>query len=113
MRPNNGIVPPRSLCTVVGNVLLLLDQQSSRNSSVLEPFLLSTLVENFGVLYAFCAPAVTMQAQTVVPPDLQCKDKFMVQSVVISDSLSAKDITSQMVVILCIFPFGLWLSVWY
>uniref|UniRef100_A0A804LXQ4 MSP domain-containing protein n=1 Tax=Zea mays TaxID=4577 RepID=A0A804LXQ4_MAIZE len=56
VRPNNGIVPPRSLCTVV----------------------------------------VTMQAQTVVPPDLQCKDKFMVQSVVISDSLSAKDITSQM-----------------
>lgn len=49
----------------------------------------------------------------VVPPDLQCKDKFLVQSVVVSDGLSAKDITSQMVVVRCIFPFGLWLSVLY
>ncbi|GJM91180.1 hypothetical protein PR202_ga07529 [Eleusine coracana subsp. coracana] len=55
VRPNNGVVPPRSDCTVV----------------------------------------VTMQAPTVVPPDLQCKDKFLVQSVVVSDGLSAKDITSQ------------------
>ncbi|WVZ59542.1 hypothetical protein U9M48_009667 [Paspalum notatum var. saurae] len=56
VRPNNGVVPPRSPCTVV----------------------------------------VTMQAQTVAPPDLQCKDKFLVQSVVVSDGLSAKDITSHM-----------------
>ncbi|CAL4917478.1 unnamed protein product [Urochloa decumbens] len=56
VRPNNGVVPPRSSCTVV----------------------------------------VTMQAQKAVPPDLQCKDKFLVQSVVVSDGLSAKDITSQM-----------------
>ncbi|XP_062200581.1 vesicle-associated protein 1-2-like isoform X1 [Phragmites australis] len=54
VRPNSGVVLPRSCCTVV----------------------------------------VTMQAQTVAPPDLQCKDKFLVQSVVVSDS--AKDITSQM-----------------
>lgn len=33
----------------------------------------------------------------MVPPDLQCKDKFLVQSVVVSDGLSAKHITSQMV----------------
>jgi len=26
VRPNNGVVPPRSSSTVVGNVLLLLDQ---------------------------------------------------------------------------------------
>jgi hypothetical protein len=38
-----------------------------------------------------------MQAQMAAPPDLQCKDKFMVQSVVVSDGLSAKDITSKMV----------------
>ncbi|TVU32065.1 hypothetical protein EJB05_23783 [Eragrostis curvula] len=56
VRPNNGVVPPRSDCTVL----------------------------------------VTMQAQTVAPPDLQCKDKFLVQSVVVSTGLSAKDITSQM-----------------
>ncbi|TKV92985.1 hypothetical protein SEVIR_9G197500v4 [Setaria viridis] len=58
VRPNNGVVPPRSSCTVV----------------------------------------VTMQAQKVVPPDLQCKDKFLVQSVVVSDGLLAKYITSQMFV---------------
>ncbi|KAJ1294906.1 hypothetical protein BS78_01G182100 [Paspalum vaginatum] len=56
VRPNNGVVPPRSPCTVV----------------------------------------VTMQAQTVAPPDLQCKDKFLVQSVFVSDGLSAKDISSEM-----------------
>ncbi|CAN6293004.1 unnamed protein product [Urochloa humidicola] len=58
VRPNSGVVPPRSSCTVV----------------------------------------VTMQAQKVVPPDLQCKDKFLVQGVVVSDGLSVKDITSQMFV---------------
>uniref|UniRef100_A0ACD5U5L9 Uncharacterized protein n=1 Tax=Avena sativa TaxID=4498 RepID=A0ACD5U5L9_AVESA len=56
VRPNNGVVLPRSTCEVV----------------------------------------VTMQAQTVAPPDLQCKDKFLVQSVVVGDGLSAKDITPQM-----------------
>uniref|UniRef100_A0A452YJ40 MSP domain-containing protein n=1 Tax=Aegilops tauschii subsp. strangulata TaxID=200361 RepID=A0A452YJ40_AEGTS len=56
VRPNNGVVRPRSTCEVV----------------------------------------VTMQAQTVAPPDLQCKDKFLVQSVVVADGLSAKDITPQM-----------------
>ncbi|KAF0928827.1 hypothetical protein E2562_010692 [Oryza meyeriana var. granulata] len=56
VRPNNGVVRPRSACVVV----------------------------------------VTMQAQTVAPPDLQCKDKFLVQSVVVGDGLPAKDITSQM-----------------
>jgi hypothetical protein len=41
-----------------------------------------------------------MQAQTVAPPDLQCKDKFLVQSVVVGDGLSAKDVTPQMVMVL-------------
>ncbi|XP_051192057.1 vesicle-associated protein 1-2-like [Lolium perenne] len=56
VRPNNGVVLPRSTCEVV----------------------------------------VTMQAQAVAPPDLQCKDKFLVQSVVVGDGLSAKDVTPQM-----------------
>ncbi|KQJ97379.1 vesicle-associated protein 1-2 [Brachypodium distachyon] len=56
VRPNNGVVRPRSTCVVV----------------------------------------VTMQAQTIAPPDLQCKDKFLVQSVVVGDGLSAQDITPQM-----------------
>ncbi|KAG8092205.1 hypothetical protein GUJ93_ZPchr0012g19476 [Zizania palustris] len=56
VRPNNGVVGPRSACVVL----------------------------------------VTMQAQMMAPPDLQCKDKFLVQSVVVSDGLPAKDVTSQM-----------------
>ncbi|PVH31630.1 hypothetical protein PAHAL_9G195300 [Panicum hallii] len=45
-----------------------------------------------------CTVVVTMQAQKVVPPDLQCKDKFLVQSVIVGDGLASKDITSQMFV---------------
>jgi hypothetical protein len=60
-----------------------------------------------------CAPVVKMQAQTVAPPDLQCKDKFLVQSVVVSDGSSAKDITSQMVILMFNVFFDLLLSVWY
>jgi hypothetical protein len=40
--------------------------------------------------------AVTMQAQREYPPDMQCKDKFLVQSV-ISEIGSPKDITPDLV----------------
>ncbi|XP_072960504.1 vesicle-associated protein 1-2-like isoform X2 [Typha angustifolia] len=39
---------------------------------------------------------VTMQAQREAPPDMQCKDKFLVQSVVVSAGATAKDITLEM-----------------
>ncbi|GMY23218.1 vesicle-associated protein 1-2-like [Fagus crenata] len=56
VRPNTGIVSPRSSCDVI----------------------------------------VTMQAQKEVPPDMQCKDKFLLQSVVASAGAAAKDITPEM-----------------
>ncbi|XAR54954.1 hypothetical protein NMG60_11030305 [Bertholletia excelsa] len=56
VRPNTGIVLPRSTCDVI----------------------------------------VTMQAQKEAPPDLQCKDKFLLQSVVASPGATLKDITSEM-----------------
>ncbi|PKA46473.1 Vesicle-associated protein 1-2 [Apostasia shenzhenica] len=37
-----------------------------------------------------------MQAQREAPPDMQCKDKFLVQSVVVNPGTTAKDITSEM-----------------
>jgi hypothetical protein len=40
---------------------------------------------------------VTMQAQKEMPPDMQCKDKFLVQSIVVNSGLAAKDITQEMV----------------
>ena len=110
MRPNNGVVAPRSSCTVVGNVLLLLDWPQFKKRFNLGDYIFGKLCWRdfnfFRFIYAFCAPAVTMQAQKVVPPDLQCKDKFLVQSVIVSDGFSAKDITSQMVVLGCL-PFSL------
>ncbi|PKA59572.1 Vesicle-associated protein 1-1 [Apostasia shenzhenica] len=56
VRPNNGIVLPRSTCDVV----------------------------------------VTMQAQKEAPPDMQCKDKFLVQSGIVDPGTLAKDITPEM-----------------
>ena len=38
-----------------------------------------------------------MQAQKEVPTDLQCKDKFLVQSAVVTEGTAVKDITGEMV----------------
>jgi hypothetical protein len=38
-----------------------------------------------------------MQAQKEAPTDMQCKDKFLLQSVKTNDGVSAKDITPEMV----------------
>ncbi|KMT00037.1 hypothetical protein BVRB_1g018660 [Beta vulgaris subsp. vulgaris] len=43
-----------------------------------------------------CDVTVTMQAQKEAPADLQCKDKFLVQSATAPDGITAKDITSEM-----------------
>ncbi|KAJ7952494.1 Vesicle-associated 1-1-like protein [Quillaja saponaria] len=56
VRPNTGIVLPRSTCDVI----------------------------------------VTMQAQKEAPPDMQCKDKFLLQSVKTNDGATPKDITAEM-----------------
>ncbi|KDP39863.1 hypothetical protein JCGZ_03394 [Jatropha curcas] len=56
VRPNAGIVSPRSTCDVI----------------------------------------VTMQAQKEAPPDMQCKDKFLLQSVRTVDGATAKDINAEM-----------------
>ncbi|KAI4370289.1 hypothetical protein MLD38_018656 [Melastoma candidum] len=39
---------------------------------------------------------VTMQAQRTAPPDLICKDKFLLQSTVVPDDVTEEDITSSM-----------------
>ncbi|XWS53680.1 hypothetical protein CRYUN_Cryun10bG0021300 [Craigia yunnanensis] len=39
---------------------------------------------------------VTMQAQRVAPPDLMCKDKFLIQSTVVPFGTAEEDITSDM-----------------
>lgn len=56
VRPNTGVVSPRSTCDVI----------------------------------------VTMQAQKEAPSDMQCKDKFLLQSVVAGPGATPKDITPEM-----------------
>lgn len=43
-----------------------------------------------------------MQAQKEAPPDMQCRDKFLLQSAIASSGTSTRDVTSEMVVI-CLF----------
>lgn len=38
-----------------------------------------------------------MQAQKEAPPDMQCKDKFLIQSVLAPSGTSNKEITTEMV----------------
>jgi hypothetical protein len=38
-----------------------------------------------------------MQAQKEVPLDMQCKDKFLVQSAAVAEGTTVKDITGEMV----------------
>ncbi|PON40640.1 Vesicle-associated membrane-protein-associated protein, partial [Parasponia andersonii] len=43
-----------------------------------------------------CDVIVTMQAQKEAPQDLQCRDKFLLQSVRVNDGITAKDINAEM-----------------
>ncbi|WOH09343.1 hypothetical protein DCAR_0728800 [Daucus carota subsp. sativus] len=56
---------------------------------------------NTGIVspHSKCDVVVTMQAQKEAPPDMQCKDKFLLQSAVASgefEGASAKEITPEM-----------------
>ncbi|PIN06485.1 VAMP-associated protein involved in inositol metabolism [Handroanthus impetiginosus] len=43
-----------------------------------------------------CNVTVTMQAQKEAPPDMQCRDKFLVQSVIAPNGATNKDVTAEM-----------------
>ncbi|PON93009.1 Vesicle-associated membrane-protein-associated protein [Trema orientale] len=43
-----------------------------------------------------CDVIVTMQAQKEAPQDMQCRDKFLLQSVRVNDGITAKDINAEM-----------------
>nr|AIA66864.1 vesicle-associated membrane 1-3-like protein [Triticum monococcum] len=53
---------------------------------------------NIGVVLpgSTCDVTVTMQAQREAPPDLQCKDKFLVQSVAAENGAATQDISAAM-----------------
>ncbi|XP_058082276.1 vesicle-associated protein 2-2-like isoform X2 [Magnolia sinica] len=43
-----------------------------------------------------CDFTVTMQAQQAAPPDIQCRDKFLIQSMVVPFGTTVEDITSSL-----------------
>ncbi|KAI4370013.1 hypothetical protein MLD38_018400 [Melastoma candidum] len=43
-----------------------------------------------------CDIIVAMQAQKEAPPNMQCHDKFLLQSVRVDDGVTAKDVTAEM-----------------
>lgn len=49
------------------------------------------------VFQVFGVKPVTMQAQATAPPDMMCKDKFLIQSTIVPSGKTDKDITSSMV----------------
>ncbi|KAL7203760.1 hypothetical protein ACSBR2_016924 [Camellia fascicularis] len=53
---------------------------------------------NTGIVlpHSSCDVIVTMQAQKEAPPDMQCKDKFLLQSAIVGPGVTAKDITPEM-----------------
>lgn len=60
-------------------------------------FYMGLLQITIETLDALCNFSVAMQAQKVAPPDMQCKDKFLVQSVFVVEGPLVKDITGDMV----------------
>lgn len=60
-------------------------------------YLLIHTVVSLDFLSCF-VPSVTMQAQKEAPMDMQCRDKFLLQSVVVKPGVTAKDITPEMVI---------------
>ncbi|TXG62661.1 hypothetical protein EZV62_009655 [Acer yangbiense] len=79
VRPNTGVVLPGSSCNVTVKIQLLCLTVVPKWLIVMEQIL-----------------AVTMQAQKEAPPDLQCKDKFLLQSVAAPDGATTKDIVPEL-----------------
>lgn len=51
----------------------------------------------FGLLSCICVDAVIMQAFKEPPPDMVCKDKFLIQSTAVPAETTDEDITASMV----------------
>ncbi|KAF3319731.1 vesicle-associated protein 1-3-like protein [Carex littledalei] len=53
---------------------------------------------NIGVVQprSTCDVTVTMQAQKEAPPDMHCRDKFLIQTVVTKDGSTTKDVTAEL-----------------
>ncbi|XP_075519233.1 vesicle-associated protein 1-3-like isoform X1 [Primulina tabacum] len=94
VRPNAGIVLPNSVCHVTGENHLIFLKLLLVLTFYLFEFCKSCVFQNLCACF-FC-PLVTMQAQKDAPPDMQCRDKFLVQSAVAPIGSTNKDVTQEM-----------------
>jgi hypothetical protein len=85
-------VPPRSTSDVIGNGNLIsfpaIPLYMGHSQIIIVTLEMLDALSNF---------IVTMQAQKEAPLDMQCKDKFLVQSVIVAEDTLPKDITGDMV----------------
>ncbi|XP_023636882.1 vesicle-associated protein 1-3 isoform X2 [Capsella rubella] len=83
VRPNTGVVLPGDSCNVTGFSPLVFVSTGVGFKKLLFTFLIKNV-------------SVTMQAQKEAPLDMQCKDKFLVQTVIVSDGTTSKDVLAEM-----------------
>ncbi|MQM16663.1 hypothetical protein Taro_049621 [Colocasia esculenta] len=91
VRPNTGVVLPGTTCDITGDPMVAVTKLLCR--FVFLGFL--DFCIHFSVDF-LSETLVTMQAQKEAPPDFQCKDKFLIQSVITESATMAKDINSEM-----------------
>lgn len=102
VRPNAGIVLPNSVCNVTGEK----PYDPSKDAFIFfftQTWLIDSIKLTYFVVWiilihiSFVPFVVTMQAQKEAPPDMQCRDKFLVQSVIAPNGATNKDINQEMV----------------
>lgn len=82
-------------------------QLSALDRFVMESFVWSYSAFYFLIVFSFnqsCLTiltltinVVTMQAPRAAPPDMECRDKFLIQSTIVSSGTTDEDITASMV----------------
>ncbi|KAF3589679.1 hypothetical protein F2Q69_00026117 [Brassica cretica] len=82
VRPNVGVVAPKSSCEFSG--MMATSYFLSNNALISCTYLCSYVI------------AVIMQAFKEPPPDMVCKDKFLIQSTAVPEETTDEDITASM-----------------
>ncbi|KAJ8442628.1 hypothetical protein Cgig2_008404 [Carnegiea gigantea] len=91
VRPNVGVILPKATCEFTGTYSLLYNGLSNHLAYASQNTDSCLLGTSHPIPYA-----VTMQVQRAAALDLQCKDKFLVQSTVVPSETTEADITPDM-----------------
>ncbi|KAJ0079206.1 hypothetical protein Patl1_23425 [Pistacia atlantica] len=102
VRPNVGIVMPKSACDFTELLVAANLESFWEIIATVWVYHDCHVVKRKYNVSLRCSPfpfdvnAVTMQAQGVAPPDMVCKDKFLIQSTVVPVGTTDEDITASM-----------------